>query len=137
MYYVGIDLHKRDVVIAVEDERGPVTSREVICFVRYLLQVCPKPLMLFWDALGAHWSRRTRKALGRLRNRLTLHRLPAYAPQINPIEGLYAHLKGHLLRAYCPPDLPTLQRFLRRAVRNVQSRARLIRPFFHRPPLSS
>jgi transposase len=116
--------------------RGPVTSREVIRFVRYLLRVCPKRLMLFWDGLGAHWSRRTRKALGRLRDRLTLHRLPPYAPEMNPVEGLYAHLKGHLLRGYCPPDLPTLQRFLRRAVRNVQSRPRLIRSFFHRTPLS-
>ena len=116
--------------------RGSVKSAEVIRFVRYLLRVCRRPLMLFCDGLGAHWSRRTRTALARYGNRLSVHRLPPYAPELNPAEGLYAHLKGHALRGYAAPDLTALQSALRGAVRKAQHRPALIRSFFHRTPLS-
>ncbi len=116
---------------------GTVKSPDVIRFVRYLLRTTSRPIMLFWDGLGAHWSERTRCALRAYRHRLTVHRLPAYAPELNPAEGLYAYLKGHVLRGHCPPDSEAQQRAIRRAVAQVRCRPTLIRPFFRRTPLSS
>ena len=116
--------------------RGTVRSPQVIRFVRHVLRVQPRPLMLFWDGLQPHRSKATRTALHPYTPRLRIYRLPAYAPELNPVEGLWAHLKSHALRGYCPPDVAALQRAVRRAVRRVRGRPALIRSFFHRSPLS-
>jgi len=51
-------------------------------------------VVLVWDGLGAHWSTRMRAWVGSQRDWLTVERLPAYAPDLNPVEYLWANLKG-------------------------------------------
>jgi transposase len=50
-------------------------------------------VVLLWDGLSAHWSTRMRAWLDSQRDWLTVERLPAYAPELNPVEGLWANLK--------------------------------------------
>jgi transposase len=50
-------------------------------------------VVLLWDGLSAHWSTRMRAFLDSQRDWLTVERLPAYAPELNPVEGLWANLK--------------------------------------------
>ncbi|HEX8857726.1 MAG TPA: transposase [Actinomycetes bacterium] len=49
---------------------------------------------LLWDGLPAHRSRAMRAWLGRQRSWLVVEPLPAYAPELNPVEPLWASLKG-------------------------------------------
>ena len=51
-------------------------------------------VVLLWDGLSAHWSYKMRAHLDTQRHWLTVERLPAYAPELNPVEGLWANLKG-------------------------------------------
>jgi transposase len=48
---------------------------------------------LLWDGLPAHRSHLMRAWLGRQRSWLVVEPLPAYAPELNPVEGLWANLK--------------------------------------------
>jgi transposase len=50
-------------------------------------------VVLLWDGLSAHWSTRMRAFLDSQGDWLTVERLPAYAPELNPVEGLWANLK--------------------------------------------
>jgi transposase len=50
-------------------------------------------VVLLWDGLSAHWSLRMRAYLDSQRDWLTAERLPAYAPELNPVEYLWANLK--------------------------------------------
>jgi transposase len=50
-------------------------------------------VVLIWDGLSAHWSTKMRAVLDSQRDWLTAERLPAYAPELNPVEGLWAKLK--------------------------------------------
>jgi transposase len=50
-------------------------------------------VVLLWDGLRAHWSVRMRAWVDSQRDWLTAERLPAYAPDLNPVEGLWANLK--------------------------------------------
>jgi transposase len=49
--------------------------------------------VLIWDGLSAHWSTRMRAYLDSQRDWLTAERLPAYAPELNLVEYLWANLK--------------------------------------------
>jgi hypothetical protein len=50
-------------------------------------------VVLIWDGLSSHWSTRMRAYLDSQRDWLTTERLPAYAPELNPVEYLWANLK--------------------------------------------
>jgi transposase len=50
-------------------------------------------VVLLWDGLSAHWSTKMRAWLDSQRDWLTAERLPAYAPELNPVEYLWANLK--------------------------------------------
>ncbi len=115
---------------------GTIASREVIRFVRHLLRQVPGPLFLLWDGGNPHRSRRTRAVLAEHRHRLRVYRLPAYAPELNADEWLWAWLKQHALRGLCPPDLPVLKTCIRRAIRRLRRHPDIIRSFFQACPLS-
>jgi hypothetical protein len=60
-------------------------------------------VVLIWDGLSSHWSHKMRAHLDAQRAWLTVERLPAYAPELNPVEFLWANLKGGEL-ANCGGD---------------------------------
>ncbi|WP_369199079.1 IS630 family transposase [Streptomyces djakartensis] len=49
-------------------------------------------VVLVWDGLSAHWSRAMRAWVAE-QDWLTLERLPAYGPELNPVQLLWASLK--------------------------------------------
>jgi DDE superfamily endonuclease len=49
---------------------------------------------LVWDGLPAHPSKLMRAWLRRQRSRLVVEPLPGHAPELIPVEGLWASLKG-------------------------------------------
>jgi transposase len=49
---------------------------------------------LLWDGLPSHRSRAMRDWLNTQRSWLVVERLPAYAPELNPVEGLWSSLKA-------------------------------------------
>ena len=50
-------------------------------------------VVLIWDGLSSHWSTKMRAFLDSQRDWLRVERLPAYAPELNAVEYLWANLK--------------------------------------------
>jgi transposase len=50
-------------------------------------------VVLIWDGLSAHWSTKMRAFMDSQRDWLRAERLPAYAPELNLVEYLWANLK--------------------------------------------
>ena len=116
--------------------RGTIRSPQLIAFVHHLLRQIPGRVFLFWDGLNTHRSKQTRAALREYRHRLRVYRLPAYAPELNPDEGLWGWMKQHALAGQCSPHLEALEHSIRLALRRLRRRPQVIRSFFHRCPLS-
>jgi hypothetical protein len=74
-------------------------------------------VVLLWDGLSSHWSHKMRAHLAAQRHWLTVERLPAYAPELNPVEYLWANLKGGAL-ANCTGD--TIAEVADQAQRGIQ-----------------
>jgi len=62
-------------------------------------------VVLVWDGLSAHWSYKMRAHLDAQHHWLRVERLPAYAPQLNPVEYLWANLKGAELANFAGDSL--------------------------------
>jgi transposase len=52
--------------------------------------------------------------------------LPAYSPDLNPVEYLWAWLKSHALANFCPRSLAELKTTARNKLRNGQHRQSII-----------
>jgi hypothetical protein len=62
-------------------------------------------VVLLWDGLSAHWSQRMRAHLDAERGWLRVERLAAYAPELNPVEFLWANLKDGELANFAGDNL--------------------------------
>ena len=79
-----------------------IRDLQAVAFLRHLLRHMRGHVVLVWDNLGVHKSKLV-KALCRRVPRLHLEYLPAYAPELNPDEGVWRQTKGRLANS-CPAD---------------------------------
>jgi transposase len=108
-----------------------LNSDDVVAFLEHLLREMPGQIVIIWDGAPIHRSHIIKEFLANgASQRLHLERLPAYAPELNPGEGLWQQLKGVELRNVCGVNLPHLRRELRDAVKRVRRKPRLIKGFF-------
>lgn len=74
---------------------GNIRAEEVARFLRHLLRQISGPLVVLWDNSGIHRGDPVQELLFRTR-RLHLVHFPAYAPELNPDESVWNHLKRQL-----------------------------------------
>ena len=86
---------------------GYFTAGAVVGFLRDLLKHLRGKVVVVWDGGGNHKGPLIRDFLRRNR-RLTLERLPAYAPDLNPVEAVWSWLKYGQLANYVPDGVPEL-----------------------------
>ena len=62
-------------------------------------------ITLIWDGLPSHRSKAMQAWIARQRSWLVVERLPAYAPELNPVELLWGNVKGVELANLCPETI--------------------------------
>lgn len=86
---------------------GYYTAGKVVAFLRYLLTHLRGKVVVIWDGGPNHKGPVIREFL-RKNRRLRLERLPAYAPDLNPVEAVWSWLKWGRLANFVPDDLAEL-----------------------------
>ncbi len=113
----------------IQDEA--FTGETVVAFLRQLLRQLPGKLLVVWDGASIHRCQEVKDFLAQgAARRLQLERLPAYAPELNPAEGVWNLLKRKELKHRCCQDLDELRWELRLAIRRLQRRRHLVRACF-------
>lgn len=107
---------------------GSVDAHEVMVFLREMKHhLRGKHIVLFMDGLPAHRAKSVQRYIQAQRSWLRVVRLPAYAPELNPIEYLWGMMKKTYL-ANLTPDLAVIGRELKRCRRQMSDR-RLLQGF--------
>jgi transposase len=115
----------------VHGQEQPIDSADVVAFLEHLLHEVPGRLLLLWDGAPIHRSHLVTAFLANgAAERIQRERLPDYAPELNPVEDLWAHLKGVELCNVCGVNLPYLRKELRDAVKRVRRKPRIIKGCF-------
>ncbi len=116
---------------------GSYADRTLVPFLRTLKRhLRGRRVILIWDGLGGHKSRYMRAYLARQRAWLTVEPLPAYAPELNPVEQVWGNVKTTDLANVCAPDLNSLRRPLRCGFARIRRQPSLARAFLHHAGLS-
>lgn len=107
-----------------------ICTRHIVQFIKQLRQELRRPLVIVLDRLAAH-----RSAAKQLQREgysdIKFEWLPAYAPDLNPVEPLWSHTKYSDLANFLPTDQHDLRRGVCRSIENKRGRKHLLRSFFH------
>jgi transposase len=110
---------------------GSLNSEDVVAFLEHLRREIPGRLVVIWDGAPIHRSQVIKDFLADgAAQRMHLERLPAYAPELNPGEGLWQQLTGVERRNLCCVNIPHLRGERRDAVKRVRRKPHLIQSFF-------
>jgi transposase len=92
-----------------------------------------KPLHLVLDNLPAHKTAAARDYVSSTNGKLTLHFLPGYAPELNPDEQVWSHVKRTGV-ARCPLQKgEKLEPKIHRQLAQIQRNPKLVCSFFRHP----
>jgi transposase len=111
--------------------RRPLTSAEWIEFLGHVRRMVGGRLLAVWDGSPIHRSHEIKAFLTAGGSQFVqLEKVPASAPDLNPDEGVWQHLKHVELRNLCCRDLDHLSVELNLAVKRLRQKPSLIRSFF-------
>lgn len=100
---------------------------DAVRFLKHALHQIPGKLLVIWDGSPIHRSKVVKEFLkSGAASRLQLERLPGYAPELNPDEGIWKHLKYVELKNVCCRSLSELRRELRKAKERLRHKRHVI-----------
>ena len=110
----------------MEQERA-FKGEDVVRFLKHLLRQIPGKLLLIWDGSAIHRGGAVKDFLASGASwRLKLEQLPGYAPDLNPDEGIWKHLKRVELKNLCCESLAELKVELRKAKERLRHKREVI-----------
>ena len=89
MFAGWISRRQLDVIECLQEENR--------CDGTVLHKTIGKKLLIIWDRLTAHRSKLVREHVEAQRGHIALQFLPAYAPEMNPVECVCGYLKHHAM----------------------------------------
>ena len=102
---------------------GAIGKEQVIDFLKALVRHIDRPLLIVWDRLTvAAWCKSSSSQPS------------TCAPELNPVEYIWAYWKQHELPNVCPKDYGELKR-ARKALRRMHRKPRLITAFWKQSAL--
>jgi transposase len=114
----------------IEQEKA-FKGEDVVRFLKHLMGQIPGKLLIIWDGSPIHRGGAVKEflasgAASRLHSRLQLEQLPGYAPDLNPDEGVWKHLKCVELKNFCCQSLCEFRVELRRAKERLRHKTHVI-----------
>jgi transposase len=115
---LAVSPQRRRVALYLRCRPRALTGLDMRAFLRHLLRHLRGPVDLLWDRGPIH-RRREVQAFLRRHPRLQIHYFPAYAPELNPAEYVWAQADQALANG-APDDLSELRHRLGTTVRRLR-----------------
>lgn len=111
---------------------SPFTGEDIVWFINKLCgRYRNRDLLLIWDGAAIHRSQAVKDLLSHKPGRVHLERLPAYSPELNPVELVWSQLKRSLANQVFT-SLEQLQATILEQVAKLRADSSLIKAFFRK-----
>jgi transposase len=110
-------------------QRKNIRAAHVIDFLRRLRRKIRRPLIVVWDRWNVHRSAARCIAAAHWKH-IEFEPLPAYAPELNPVEAMWSHAKYAKLANYVPDDADDLNAAVRASLSDQSRNHQLKRSYF-------
>ena len=129
-FFYRIRVHRRR-----KGDRASMSEADYAALVTAAHHALKAPVVLVWDNLNTHRSHKMRQFTEANSSWLTVFRLPAYAPDLNAVEGAWASMKSGLGN-HTATSLDELEAMVRSRLRSIQRRPSLINALLGQTSLS-
>lgn len=109
---------------------GKLNADSFVVFLKNFMRARRRPVFLVLDGHPAHRAKAVQKYVQSLHGRLELHFLPPYAPDLNPDEFVWHHMKANGVSKKPLKRNESLRRRVERDLRDLTSNPALIRSLF-------
>jgi hypothetical protein len=110
---------------------GAYNDETLIAFLSALHEAEQRTVLLIWDGLPSHRSRRMSDWVATQRHWLSVERLPGYAPDLNPIENVWGNLKSTELANLCSTTIGEVADIAEDGLDRIGTDAALCFAFLH------
>ena len=120
--------------LSYQIQDGSYQGDDVVRFLRQVRGIYPTTLTMIWDGASIHRGEAVNTFL-RMENHgvIQLEQLPAYSPELNADEQVWASVKEHELQNVCCKTCDELTPHVIAAFERLKQRPDLIRSFFKHP----
>jgi len=116
--------------------QGGLTAELFVSLLRQLMRHRQKPVHLVVDGLPAHKTKLVKDYVQSTDGRLTLHFLPGYAPELNPDELVWSHMKRTGVARTPLRKGERLQDKIEAQLAAIKNAPKLVRSFFRTPSVA-
>jgi transposase len=109
---------------------GKLNAQVFVLFLRNFMRSRKRPAFFIVDGHPAHRARSVREYIASQRGRLELHFLPPYAPDLNPDEFVWNHMKSNGVAKKPLKMNESLRRRVEKDLRKLANNPKLLRSFF-------
>jgi len=106
-------------------------NEQVAKFLELLMREIPAPLVVLWDRGNMHKGDPIREEVRRFQPRLSLERLPPWAPMLDPVEPIFSWLKYGRLSNFAPMNAHELNARLLAELKPIREDQVCLRNFWH------
>jgi len=107
---------------------GTINGQRILVFLKQLLRRVPGEIVLVWDNHPIH-TRRLVKAFIASQPRLHVFHFPSYAPELNPVEGVWTQAK-EATAGTAPYHIQQLHRNVYQVIKRIANSQRLLQACF-------
>jgi transposase len=115
---------------------GGMTAELFVSLLGKMMRYRTKPVHLVVDGLPAHKTKLVKNYVQSTRGRLTLHVLPGYAPELNPDEAVWSHMKRTGVARAPLRKGERLRDKIDAQLAAIKAAPRLVRSFFRAPSVA-
>ena len=115
---------------------GGLTAELFVTLLRRMMQRRAKPVHLVVDGLPAHKTALVKAYVASTNGMLTLHLLPGYAPELNPDELVWSHMKRTGVARTPLRRGEKLQEKIEAQLAAIKRLPQLVRSFFKAPSVA-
>ena len=113
--------------------RKGLTADLFIDFLKRLIRSAPRKVILIVDNLRVHKAKKVTEWLAQNKDKIEVHYLPPYSPELNPDEYLNNTLKKQLTNEPAVSSIEEQQALIRRHMKSNQKKPSLISAMFKVP----
>lgn len=111
-------------------------QEDIIKFLKNVLRNTDEKLLVIWDRIQIHRSKKVRAFIEETEGKIKVKYLPAYAPELNPVEYLWGKWKKYAVPNFCPRTFEELKSTARKTLYNMKRRNDPVSAFWRQAKLS-
>jgi transposase len=126
---ITLSPQKQHIGLPFQIYRENIKTAEVVQFIKELRRSLQVPMIVVLDRWSVHRAAAKRILSSKMRH-IQFEWLPAYAPELNPVEARWSNTKYCALANFVPDDTCQLKRTVRKTLKQQSTNHELKKSFF-------